>query len=75
MCILQAIYPDGPSCIEGLGVGGTPTPLFFLEGGRFMYPDSDIERCLLAGRDPRELKSRTATSFSVRIREEYVNVW
>lgn len=52
-----------PSWMDGLGVAGTADG--FLEGGRFMYPDSDKERCRIAGgRDPRELKRRTATSFS-----------
>ena len=52
-----------PSWIDGLGVAGIADS--FLEGGRFMYPDSDKERCRMAGgRDPRELKRRTATSFS-----------
>lgn len=58
--VFVVIYPT-PSWMDGLGVGGTG----FREGGRFIYPDSDIERCLMAGRDPRELNRRTATSFSM----------
>lgn len=49
--------------MDVLGAGGTADG--FREGGRFMYPDSDIERGRMAGgRDPRELKRRTATSLS-----------
>lgn len=62
LLFLKLIYPI-PSWTDGLGFGGTADG--FREGGRCMYPDSDNERCRMAGgRDPRELKRRTATSFS-----------
>lgn len=43
-----------------------------LEGGRKLTPGSDRDLCLLLpGRDPRELKRRTATSRSVKGRDEF----
>lgn len=58
---IRLTYPT-PSCTDDLGVGGKG----FLEGGRFRTPASDEERLKgLDGRDPKELKRRTATSFSV----------
>lgn len=59
------LYEDCLSSATGGGKG-------CLEGGRNLTPGSDRDLCLLLpGRDPSELKRRTATSRSVKGRDEF----